>query len=471
MSFSGTNIFSNRIVITLVVLFWAVSGYGHAYAVEPAAIVASKIVCADEADLPNWGSGGPDITASTATDWVAGHAGCSFVPGWSFQWSYDYVANPGDNVGEVGGDWNTFGPTNASGVATTEVSDLGETKLFWIREIFRDGYIPFTYAVSGNDNDVTAELYCADDVENYDNYDLIDSPRYGGTYYCVGWNVGQGSVTVTKWDDADADGVRDEAEPTLSGWTMNLAGPKSRTEVTGEDGIAMFPALVPGTHVLSETLQSGWEQTALYCLVGGGEQSVEKTGTTFDVEPGSSIECFVGNRRIPATSITSDTDTDDDDDDDSDKKKKKKSSSASTVIATTGYFGSFGDAVETEDAISGDAIAVNGGVAGTEDGVVEGADDCQGGWPLFAWVLLVVAHAALSTLKRTVKKPVVQRWGILMQLASAIVALVIWYIFDPCWEYWPNVPLAIIAVSIASLVLFRHWKEQEEAGVPKLPRE
>ncbi len=38
-------------------------------------ISAQKVVCMDEAELPNW-NGGADITATTATDWVASHPSC-----------------------------------------------------------------------------------------------------------------------------------------------------------------------------------------------------------------------------------------------------------------------------------------------------------------------------------------------------------------------------------------------------------
>ena len=58
--------------------FWfttnvADDGYktGYAYAEHCGAkIIAHKIVCTDESELPNWGAGGPNIDADTAQDWV-----------------------------------------------------------------------------------------------------------------------------------------------------------------------------------------------------------------------------------------------------------------------------------------------------------------------------------------------------------------------------------------------------------------
>ena len=39
-------------------------------------LVATKVMCESEDLLPNWGAGGPDITESTAIDYVEEHKGC-----------------------------------------------------------------------------------------------------------------------------------------------------------------------------------------------------------------------------------------------------------------------------------------------------------------------------------------------------------------------------------------------------------
>ena len=160
--------------------------------VEPITIIASKVVCENEEDLPNWGEGGADITISTAADWVSQENSCSFAPGWSFQWGYGgAVSNPGnDFYGEAQGNWNTFGPTNEDGVASVEIDDIENVSKIWVREVLQDGYIPFSYTNTddNNDNDVSAEMYCASDVLNYDNYDYISNPQPGNDYYCVAFN-------------------------------------------------------------------------------------------------------------------------------------------------------------------------------------------------------------------------------------------------------------------------------------------
>lgn len=168
-------------------------------------IVATKIVCDQESKLPNWGLGGPDITAQTATDYVAAHAGCALTPDWNFQWGYSSVKDlggnfigiadgsngAGSNTGTGLSDWKTFGTTNTSGVASTKIYDLQGSPKIWVREVMKDGYVPFSYDPSHsiNDNNVSAEMYCNSDVLNYDNYDYIASPAFGATYYCVAFNA------------------------------------------------------------------------------------------------------------------------------------------------------------------------------------------------------------------------------------------------------------------------------------------
>lgn len=153
----------------------------------PITISASKIVCDNESALPNWGNGGPDITADTAVSYAGGS--CHLVPDWDFQWAPGDTSNPGDGASEASSPWRTFGPTNENGVATTSLiqSELNETSQIWVREVPKLGYLGFTH--STDQSNVSAEMYCHTDVLNYDNYDYISNPVSGQTYYCVAFNV------------------------------------------------------------------------------------------------------------------------------------------------------------------------------------------------------------------------------------------------------------------------------------------
>jgi hypothetical protein len=153
-------------------------------------VSATKIICSYESDLPNWGAGGPNINENTASQFLSSHSNCHLEPGWKFQWATASVSDPGGSfVGEASG-WNTFGPTSSDGKTTTIVSVGFFDKYFWMREVLKDGYIPF----SGSDNSVSAEMYCGTDVLNYDNYDAVGVEEGSGfvdgsTYYCVAFNV------------------------------------------------------------------------------------------------------------------------------------------------------------------------------------------------------------------------------------------------------------------------------------------
>lgn len=172
-------------------------------------ISATKIVCGNESDLPNWGKGGPDITVNTATNWLKDHQSCKLQSGWSFQYGDQNVNNPGDSfIGEASDGWETFGPTDSYGVANVEATIEDGMTRFDLREVLKDGYIPFTYEdATDNSNDVSAEFYCSTDVLNYDNYDYITSPVAGTTYYCVGFNVPKQCDVVSDTTNIVEDGT------------------------------------------------------------------------------------------------------------------------------------------------------------------------------------------------------------------------------------------------------------------------
>lgn len=230
-------------------------------------IFASKIICNDEADLPNWGLGGPDITATTAEDWVANHSSCRLETDWQFQWSIDGIGNPGDDIELAGSGWNTFDTT---GVEITSPA----TSRLWFREALKPDYIPFSYNdATGNSNNVTAEFYCNNDVLNYDNWEWIDTAP-GQNYYCVAWNVQLSDVHGFKWNDLDGDGTMNGDETKLSGWeifidendnlTWDDGEPKTTTSADPDPqhlGWYWFENLTPGQYKICEVQQDGWEQT------------------------------------------------------------------------------------------------------------------------------------------------------------------------------------------------------------------
>ncbi|NET41952.1 SdrD B-like domain-containing protein, partial [Okeania sp. SIO2B3] len=85
-----------------------------------------------------------------------------------------------------------------------------------------------------------------------------------------------GSISGYKWNDLDGDGIWDDNEQGLEGWTIyideNNNGELDDGEmstVTDGDGYYSFDDLSPGTYTIAEELQPGWEQT--YPGSGDGE--------------------------------------------------------------------------------------------------------------------------------------------------------------------------------------------------------
>ncbi len=195
-------------------------------------IVAEKIICDSEASLPNWGNGGANITSNTAADFVAEHPGCRLASDWQFEWASNHVANPGDDlVGTAGGAWTTFGPTDGTGKTSVSMKtgDLANGKIS-LREVLQSDYIPFTYLENGNNSDnVTAEFYCGNDVQNYDNLEYLTVGS--DTYHCVAFNVMKevpaqcelviNSDTTTVVDESNTRAV---ATYTHGAWTASIPG-------------------------------------------------------------------------------------------------------------------------------------------------------------------------------------------------------------------------------------------------------
>lgn len=69
-----------------------------------------------------------------------------------------------------------------------------------------------------------------------------------------------------KFEDLDADGIRDAGEPGLAGFTITLTstaagGPAPRTAVTDANGNFFFESVTPGSYTLSETQRQGFSLT------------------------------------------------------------------------------------------------------------------------------------------------------------------------------------------------------------------
>ena len=149
--------------------------------------------------------------------------------------------------------------------------------------------------VDGNHQYTAGEPYDVTDAQG--NYAIVIAPgtyvvaevlqaNWTQTYPLPGWphtvtiglgevvdgihfgNFAVGQIQGTKWLDADRDGTRDPGEPVLAGWKIyadaNGDGQWQSGEpfgISGPDGSYSI-TVMPGTHIVGEVLQDGWEQTA-----------------------------------------------------------------------------------------------------------------------------------------------------------------------------------------------------------------
>lgn len=247
---------------------------------NPVKIKAYKVVCDSEDLLPNWGNHGSTIDANTAQNYVNDNPGCSLAEDWQFQWggigSFGVFQT---DTSLLSGSWNTFTPADT--VEIFDTSNLGGK--IEVREVFpNNDYVPFS-----NAGDVSAEFYCTGDVYNYDNWEWINNPQYGQTYYCVGFNaLNKGTITVLKDVDADGDGDVDIFGTNRWTWTINGRG-DFRTGDTHE--------LLAGTYLIAENQVPGYHVTGLDC---GREITLSPSESTeVLLDPGEDITCTFTNTR------------------------------------------------------------------------------------------------------------------------------------------------------------------------------
>jgi len=81
-------------------------------------------------------------------------------------------------------------------------------------------------------------------------------------------NIDFGNMRATgfggmKFEDLNGNGARDEGEPGLEGWTINLKSGDTvvATTTTGPDGSYAFTEIAPGTYTVEEVVQDGWSQS------------------------------------------------------------------------------------------------------------------------------------------------------------------------------------------------------------------
>ena len=143
------------------------------------------------------------------------------------------------------------------------------------------------------------DAICTVNDEDYD-FDPRDGSfevNNGDEIYCTFTNTKRGEIIVTKYQDNNENGVRDENEPTLEGWLMHLSQGEdfSDNETTNTLGIATFENLLTGTYILSEPERDGWDLTNIACSNEQQEGNDRSNKHSVSVSSGETVTCEVGN--------------------------------------------------------------------------------------------------------------------------------------------------------------------------------
>ncbi|MBI1808143.1 MAG: M36 family metallopeptidase [Ignavibacteria bacterium] len=97
----------------------------------------------------------------------------------------------------------------------------------------------------------------------YESFDASDVDLSGLSieYAACTFNPPTGTISGMKFNDANANGVRDISEGGLKGWTITVSGPIYRSTVTDSLGHYNFVDLPMGSYYVSEYSQYLWTQT------------------------------------------------------------------------------------------------------------------------------------------------------------------------------------------------------------------
>lgn len=189
----------------------------------------------------------------------------------------------GDGVFSFGGSFGDFSLETKNGESSKTISDLIPGNSYALSENSVFGW-DFRSAVC--------------DRGNIDAIEVIP----GKETVCTFFNVKRAELAVTKFEDENENGIFDEGERTLSGWEI-LLSPVSESESeadyssarTDENGQVVFENVVSGSYVLSEVLQSGWEQTGMYCAGDELRETDGKNHLVVSLSIGDTQHCYIGN--------------------------------------------------------------------------------------------------------------------------------------------------------------------------------
>ena len=157
------------------------------------------------------------------------------------------------DAGEPGMAGVTIQLRNSAGLTTTTTTDFS-------------GNFSFTGLAAGSY--VISEIVPAGSVQTAPpapgTFAVTVSPGQNATGFLFGNKAATGSISGTKFNDLNGNGVRDSGEPGLSGVTIHLTSSTGATltQITDASGNFTFIGLTAGPYVISEVVPTGFTQTA-----------------------------------------------------------------------------------------------------------------------------------------------------------------------------------------------------------------
>jgi len=274
---------------------------------DKATIRAHKVICDDETDLPNWvkdrGYPSPEeeLTEQKIIDYVNDSEGsCRFADEkWSFEWGYDgqVEREDGDHTGEAEGDnWHAFDSKAMGTSPALAYVYPAEGDKVWVREVLKDGYLPFSDHPGNEGTSVSAELICHTDGFNYDNYEYVDQMEAGEEYICVAFNVPLNGEIGNGGDNGNDNDIENEDPVRSSRGGVAVM----RTPLSQEEEVEETLEEEPEGEVLGEATEEPCEEYLFEHIRQGANnnpEEVRKLQTFLNSHMGESLPVtgFYGN--------------------------------------------------------------------------------------------------------------------------------------------------------------------------------
>lgn len=127
-------------------------------------------------------------------------------------------------------------------------------------------------------------------VNPSDVMDSGDKPNSAGNFSTLNVSLddtqpANSQIQGTKWNDLNGNGVQDEGETGLSGWTIYLdqnnngqLDPGEQFTITDADGNYSFTDLEPGTYTVAAVWQPGWQPISPGAVTNGSFETGNFTG-------------------------------------------------------------------------------------------------------------------------------------------------------------------------------------------------